>query len=189
MQIFKDWLFPLLWAAYLIYWSLAAQRVKAAVRVEDTGPRLQRLALMTVAVLLLSLPHTFALLDARWLPHNEWSFWLGAAITAAGLAFSVCGRVYLGSNWSREVTVKQGHELITSGPYALVRHPIYTGLLAGILGTAVVQGRFRSIVALLLMYVCLQTKLKLEERFMREQFGAAYEEYSRRTAALIPYIS
>lgn len=109
-------------------------------------------------------------------------------MTAGGLLFSVWGRRHLGRNWSRAVTVKQDHELITSGPYALVRHPIYTGLLLGILGSSVALGQWRGLLAFALVFIALLNKLRLEEQWMRAQFGETYVTYTRRVSALVPYL-
>ena len=86
------------------------------------------------------------------------------------------------------MTVKEGHELITSGPYALVRHPIYTGLLLAIVGCALARGEWRGLLAIALVFVVLWRKLKLEEKWMRVQFGESYETYSRKVPALVPFI-
>jgi protein-S-isoprenylcysteine O-methyltransferase Ste14 len=86
------------------------------------------------------------------------------------------------------VTVKQDHELITSGPYAFVRHPIYTGLLLAFIGSAVARGELRGVLAVLLVFGGLWYKLRHEERWMREQFGEQYDLYSKRVAALVPGI-
>jgi protein-S-isoprenylcysteine O-methyltransferase Ste14 len=98
------------------------------------------------------------------------------------------GASHLGKNWSQAVTLKEDHELITTGPYALVRHPIYTGLLLGFIGCAVARGEWRGLLAVALVFVALWRKLRLEEKWMRAQFGASYETYSRHVAALVPYI-
>src|SRR5450755_3974668 len=111
-------------------------------------------------------------------------FWIGAAVTIAGLLFAVWAREHLGRNWSRSVTIKQGHELITTGPYAVVRHPIYTGILAGLLGTAIALSQVRGFIAFLLMFLMLWLKLRMEEQWMRSQFGETYATYARETAAL-----
>ena len=85
-------------------------------------------------------------------PSAGW-FWLGLALVVLGLAFSVAARVWLGGNWSSMVTLKQDHELIRSGPYRWVRHPIYTGLLLAILGSAIALGEWRGLIALALVTV------------------------------------
>jgi len=105
-----------------------------------------------------------------------------------GLGFAVWAREHLGTNWSRSVTIKQGHELITTGPYAVVRHPIYTGILAGFLGTAIALSQMRGFIAFVLIFFALWLKLRMEEQWMRSQFGETYTTYSRHTAALVPYL-
>ena len=129
----------------------------------------------------------------RWLylqlwPVGLWPFRLGAAVTIAGLLFAVWARGYLGRNWSRSVTIKQDHELITTGPYAVVRHPIYTGILIGFLGMAIAISQVRGFIAFVLVFLALWLKLRMEEQWMRSQFGETYATYARRTAALVPYV-
>jgi len=86
------------------------------------------------------------------------------------------------------VTIKQGHELITSGPYALVRHPIYTGILTGFLGTAIALSQVRGVIGFVLIFLVLWAKLRKEEEWMRSQFGETYATYAHQTAALVPYL-
>lgn len=86
------------------------------------------------------------------------------------------------------MTIKQDHELITTGPYALVRHPIYTGILAGFLGTAIALSQVRGIVVLVLVFLVFWAKLRMEEEWMRSEFGETYGTYASQTAALVPYV-
>jgi protein-S-isoprenylcysteine O-methyltransferase Ste14 len=86
------------------------------------------------------------------------------------------------------VTVKEDHELIRGGPYALVRHPIYSGLLLAFIGSAIARAEWRGVLAVLIVLVALWRKLRLEERFMSETFGDEYRRYRAHTAALIPYL-
>ena len=151
--------------------------------------RILRVLIFLIAIVLFSTTR----IPLRWLnlpiwPVGFWPFWLGAAITVSGLLFAVWGREYLGTNWSRSVTIKQGHELITSGPYAVVRHPIYTGILTGFLGMAIAVSQVRGFIALALIFLALWIKLRLEEQWMRSQFGETYVAYARHTAALVPYL-
>jgi protein-S-isoprenylcysteine O-methyltransferase Ste14 len=86
------------------------------------------------------------------------------------------------------VTLKEGHELIISGPYARVRHPIYTGLLLAFIGSAMAIGEWRAVLAFALASLAFWRKLRLEERLMHEQFGENYQAYCQRVPALIPFV-
>jgi protein-S-isoprenylcysteine O-methyltransferase Ste14 len=100
-------------------------------------------------------------------------------------------RVRLGSNWSAMVTVKQDHELILRGPYAVVRHPIYSGFLLALAGTAIAVGEIRAFIGLGVAFIGFFLKSAAEERFMREEFSEfsdEYARYSQRVKRLIPFI-
>jgi len=189
MPLIYDYLFPAMWLSYVAYWWAKSTNVKVTERREMVASRVARLVSMACAIALLSLRSVpLPSLNERFLPHETLWFWIGAAVTAGGLLFSVWARRHLGKNWSQEVTLKEDHELIRSGPYALVRHPIYTGLLLAFIGSAVARGEWRGPIAVALVFGALWHKLKLEERWMRAQFGESYETYSRKVAALLPYI-
>ena len=189
MSLLYSYLFPAMWVGYSVYWWAMSRDVKETEREEPASSRITRLVLIICAFALLWLPRVpLSLLNERFLPLGIWCFWSGAAITAGGLLFSVWARRHLGKNWSQAVTLKEDHELITTGPYALVRHPIYTGLLLGFIGCAVARGEWRGLIAVALVFVALWRKLRLEEKWMRAQFGASYETYSRHVEALVPYI-
>jgi len=189
MPLIHKYLFAAMWLSYSAYWWAMSTNVKVTERSESAPSRLARLVAIACAVALLSLPSVpLPFLNERFVPLGALYFWSGAALAAGGLLFSVWGRRHLGKNWSQAVTVKEGHELITSGPYALVRHPIYTGLLLAFIGSAVARGEWRGLLAVVLVFGALRHKLRLEEKWMRAQFGESYEAYSRRVAALVPYI-
>jgi len=189
MPLIYEYLFPAMWIVYVVYWWAISTNVKATKRQESSVSRITRLVLVLLAVALLW-PSRFpiAVLNGRFLPPGVWCFWTGAAVTLCGLFFSVWARHRLGRNWSQAVTLKEGHELITSGPYALVRHPIYTGLLLAVLGCAIARGEWRGLVAFAMVFGELWQKLRLEEKWMREQFGESYLAYCRRVSALVPFI-
>ena len=109
-------------------------------------------------------------------------------VVILGLGFTICARIALGGNWSATVTVKHGHEIVRSGPYRWLRHPIYTGLLLAFVGCAVALGEWRGIVAVAIVWAALWRKLRLEERWLTEEFGARYSDYRRETWALIPFV-
>ena len=142
---------------------------------------------LIVGVLLVALPHLpSAVFATRILPRTLATYWTGVALVFLGLAFAVWARRHIGSNWSGTVTVKENHVLVRTGPYAWVRHPIYTGLLVAILGSAVARGELRGVWAVLLCSFAFVRKLRIEERWMRQVFGAEYERYRTTVPALIP---
>lgn len=189
MDWFYQWYFPVVWFTWFAYWQISAARVKTTARLEPLPSRILRTVLFLAAIALLTMGRIpMPWLYRHFLPQGNPTFFSGAAVTLAGLLFTVWARVHLGANWSRSVTIKQDHELITSGPYALVRHPIYTGLLVAFVGSAIAITELRGLVAFALVFVSLWYKLRLEEQWMRSQFGDAYVAYARRTAALVPGI-
>lgn len=112
----------------------------------------------------------------------------GLAMTEIGLGFAVWARLRIGKNWSRLIEVKKDHELIRTGPYGVVRHPIYAGLMLATLGTAVAYGRLSGFISFVLIAAAWGYKAKLEEAVMLEQFGADYEQYCRNVKGLIPFV-
>lgn len=112
----------------------------------------------------------------------------GLLLALVGVGFAVWARLMLGDNWSANPTLKDGHTLVRSGPYAIVRHPIYTGLLVALLGTAVERGSVRSLVALPVCVAGLWLKMLVEERIMVQWFGEEYVQYRREVRALAPFL-
>ena len=178
-----------LWLAWLVYWAVAARDAKVTQRRESAVSRAAFTAPTMLAVLLIApgtLPGGF--LCGRILPANDAVYFSGVAMLALGLLFTVWARVHLGRNWSGTVTLKQDHELIRSGPYGLVRHPIYSGLLLAFIGSAVARGEWRGFIAVVIFFAAVWRKLRLEERWMGEMFGDAYRRYSEEVSALIPWL-
>jgi protein-S-isoprenylcysteine O-methyltransferase Ste14 len=188
MEAIRASLIPTLWLAWLIYWIIAARGAKMTQRAESAASLAGHLIPLMLAWWLLwssrALPRGF--LGGHILPPNDALFFTGAAIVVAGLAFSVWARHYLGRNWSGVVTVKQDHELVRGGPYRFVRHPIYTGLLAAFVGSAVARDEWRGVLAVVIAWLALWRKLRVEERWMIEQFGDAYLRFRAEVPALIP---
>jgi protein-S-isoprenylcysteine O-methyltransferase Ste14 len=178
------------WLAYGGVWLLSAVRLKPVARVSDSGSRMsEMLILVCAAELLLGTAPKTALLDARCLPALAGLMGLGIALTAAGAVFSIVARLYLGQNWSATATIRQDHQLIRSGPYGLVRHPIYTGTLIAAIGTAIALGEIRDLLALPLVIVGFRLKARSEERLLMSNFGDRYAAYRREVrGAIIPYI-
>jgi protein-S-isoprenylcysteine O-methyltransferase Ste14 len=177
-----------LWFAWAVYWMVSAVSGKATQRRESPASRLAHVVPLIIgAVLLGSRDMPWGWLAQRLWPRSLTAYWIGVALLAAGLAFAVWARVHLGRNWSGSVSVKEGHELIRSGPYAYVRHPIYTGLLTAVLGTAIASGTMRAALGFAIITAALVRKLRTEERFMRETFPGEYARYGAQVPVLIPF--
>ena len=180
-------LIPIMWSAWALYWIISARNAKRTVRRESLASRVSHVLPLVIGVVLVALPHIpYALFDTRILSRSFATYWSGVTLVFLGLAFAVWARRHIGSNWSGTVTVKENHALVRTGPYAWVRHPIYTGLLAAILGTGIARGELRGVWALALCTVAFVSKLRTEERWMREVFGEDYERYRTAVPALIP---
>ena len=187
VQLVFRYLIAGMWIGWVVYWLLVSRRVKRTDRRESLGSRLLHvLPLLLAAGLLWARRVPVALLNERIFPRAPWVFWVGALVTALGLLFTVWARVHIGRNWSGVVTLKEGHELVDTGPYALIRHPIYTGLLVAFIGSALARGEWRGLLAVVIAWAALWRKLRLEERWMTERFGEQYVAYCQRVPVLVP---
>ena len=166
------------WIAVLIVWVVGAQRGKHTTRRESLPERTFHIV---GTVLALSLLFGF-----RELAKSNIREGIGFVLCVAGAALAIWARVLLGTNWSGMVTLKEGHELIRRGPYTFVRHPIYSGLLLAMLGTAIYNGRWEGFLGFAIAFVTWLTKSRIEERFMVDHFGDQYLRYRREVRALIP---
>ena len=189
MLWFFESFFPAVWIAFLVYWRVKAVGTKTTRRIEPVATSIMRALVFLIVIALLSIPR----IPLPWLyrqlwPSGIWSFGIGAVVAVGGLLFAVWARQQLGGNWSSAVTIKQDHELITTGPYALVRHPIYTGILTGFLGTTIALSQVRGGIGFVLILLVLWAKLRVEEDWMRSQFGETYATYAHQTAVLVPYL-
>jgi protein-S-isoprenylcysteine O-methyltransferase Ste14 len=183
------YLIPAMWLSWAAYWWISSRDVKPTVRREALWSRLSYIGPLIIAAILLSVPHMpIPILGERFVSATVGSFAVASALTGAGLLFAIWARRYLGPNWSGTVTIKEDHQLITSGPYAIVRHPIYAGLLIALVGSALAIGEWRAVVAVVLASLSFIRKLRLEERWMHQQFGDAYGAYCQRVPALFPFI-
>jgi len=113
--------------------------------------------------------------------------WIGAALTAMGIAVAIWARLYIGRNWSPRPAKKEAHELVTGGPYAVVRHPIYTGIILAASGTAL-TGTILGVILLAFAAALFLSRVRTEEQIILELFPDAYPPYQSRTKRLIPFI-
>jgi protein-S-isoprenylcysteine O-methyltransferase Ste14 len=179
--------FALIWAAWVASWIGASW----------WSARTQKRAATSTALLYHVLIGVGAVLMTPWAARGvgapplwnagEVGSYLLAAATLAGLALTWWARIHLGRLWSSAITRKENHRIVDSGPYALVRHPIYTGLIAAILASAIVEATLTALIGVALVVLGLWVKARAEERFLSGELGAdAYESYRRRVPMLLP---
>jgi len=178
------WLSVGLWMLFSVYWSVAAKDSAATKASESGTSRQLHLIAVNVALLLLVLPVPG--LTRRFLPASYLLVAAGLTIQAAFILLAVWARRHLGSNWSGEVRIATEHKLVRSGPYRFIRHPIYTAVLGMYCGTALVSGEIHALIALAIVILAYWRKIHLEERALREAFGADHEAYRRESWAWIP---
>jgi protein-S-isoprenylcysteine O-methyltransferase Ste14 len=179
----------ILWEALWLVWLIAWLRTKPTQERADVGSRLLYGLPVILAFYLMFVDNVrFGWLQTRIIPHDVLVDAVAVTLTALGAAFAIWARFYIGQNWSSAVSIKVSHQLIRTGPYASVRHPIYSGLLLAMMGTALARGEARGFLAFALLWLAFVIKSRMEEGFMRKTFGAEYEEYSRATGALVPRV-
>lgn len=186
MNIVQSIAIVLPWTLWLIYWIATSKRVKQTAQRETSNSRtLQSIPLIAGGALIIVPDLTASAWTPAWQQLHAAQF-AGFGILLAGLAFSVWARLHLGTNWSVSVTLKEDHELVRSGPYRLVRHPIYTGCLLALAGAVLIGAEWRSVAGLLLVFASLAYKVRIEESWLTRYFGPAYTQYRQEVAALIP---
>ena len=182
------WSIEAAWISFVVYWLVMAFSVKRVEKKESRSSRAAYTAIVAVAVLLFKYDLDWTPLLWRFVPDTRAWILAGVLLTYAGVALAIWARTILGGNWSSSVTVKQDHTLIRSGPYATVRHPIYSGILLAGLGTAMVIGEMHCLLGVAIGLVGFRAKSRVEEGFMIGQFGKEYEDYRQHTRALIPFV-
>ena len=184
-MIYRD-LIVALWLVLFATWAASARGNKATVYSHGQGARIAFL------VLLLALVAAEGALPAPFrrpvLPGTSEVRALSVALCASGIAFAIWARFTIGRNWSATPTLKRDHELERSGPYRLVRHPIYTGILLAGEGTLASCGSYRDLLTMAYILVAVRLKIGIEERLMLRQFPQDYPAYQRTAKALIPFV-
>src|SRR3954467_15334289 len=182
-------LLALIWIVWLVSWAIGAFfSARTEKHVRTWASRAYRIPILVGAVLLT--PWTAQALDEQrlWNPGNVVVYIL-AALTLVGTLFTWWARIHLGRFWSNAITRKEGHRVIDTGPYGIVRHPIYTGLIGAMLATAVAVATVTALLGALLIAFGLWQKARMEEGFLMTELGAdAYGPYCRRVPMLVPFL-
>jgi len=183
-------LFAALWLIFIAYWAVMAVGAKKSIRAHWRTEAGLRVAIVVLILLALRLPvfrqairnaHAYAA-GASMLMGV-----VGVALCALGIGLAIWARAYLGRNWGMPMSRKQNPELVTNGPYAYVRHPIYSGMLVAMLGSAIGESAFWSL-PLVLFGLYFVYSARKEEKLMIEQFPQQYPEYMSRTKMLVPFV-
>jgi protein-S-isoprenylcysteine O-methyltransferase Ste14 len=174
--------FAVVWAAFWLYWLVAAFSMK-----RGRVPWSRELGIRAVIVVIVILLVRSGAFRDHSLNTDAWRAGLGLVLFALGLGFAIWARVNIGCNWGTPMTQKYEPELVTGGPYHLVRHPIYSGILVAGIGTAVALS-WMWLIAVVLAGVYFIYSATVEERYMTEQFPDAYPAYKRSTKMLVPFI-
>ena len=173
-----------IWLGFIVFWSATAGRSGPARSQESKQSRALHGNLLNLGLLLLFVP--IPGLRWRYLPSNSWHVPAGLAVMAAATLFHIWARVHLGRNWSHEVRIKIDHQLVRTGPYRFIRHPVYTAILGLAFGTALVSARVISLLGALVFTFAYVRKLRIEEGALRTTFGGEWEDYRRHSWALVP---
>ncbi len=187
MAVFNT-LLSVLWIFFIAYWLISAAKSKKTIRNSTwwQGASFRFLALVVIILLFKSQAFQNLALNYDTAPH-ELAGIIGIILCVLGLALAVWARVYLGRNWGMPMSVKENPELVTSGPYKLIRHPIYTGILVAAVGSALVDGLWWLIFVIIYIAYFVYSA-QAEEKIMTKEFPNEYPAYKKRTKMLLPFI-
>jgi protein-S-isoprenylcysteine O-methyltransferase Ste14 len=177
-----------LYALFYAFWGILALNVKRSARSEAMRSQVTH-QLLVIAAYALALWDRLGVgpLGVRFEPDGAPFGVAGLLIQAAGLALAAWARLLLGRNWGGSTAIKEQHQFVRSGPYAIVRHPIYAGIALAMAGTAIAVGKWRGVVAVVLVVIAFLYRINLEESYLNDEFGGEYVRYQREVKALIPF--
>jgi protein-S-isoprenylcysteine O-methyltransferase Ste14 len=178
-----------MWFITFIYWLISAFSVKKSVKKESGWERILYIFCVLLAFsLLFGNYFSFSFLNQQILPQSGYWKIAGMILCATGLIFAVMARIWLGENWSGRITIKENHELIQSGPYAITRNPIYSGFLLAFTGCSMSLGLLKGYLGIFFLVGCILMKISKEETFMQEVFGEKFRDYRTKVKRLVPLI-
>jgi protein-S-isoprenylcysteine O-methyltransferase Ste14 len=176
------------WIVFVVYWAVAAMRTRRTQKRESAGSRYSVMVLLFTGYGLIFLSEKIrtGVLHAQIVAPNAPFAMTGVVLTWLGIGLALWARWHLAENWSGRITIKEGHELIRTGPYAHLRHPIYSGLDLATIGTVLVINRWGCLMGAVLVIVAYWIKARKEEAMLSTRFGEAFQEHCRRTGFLFP---
>lgn len=176
------------WVIFLIYWIIGAFRTRPTHEEESFASRYLVVLLEVAGYLLVFNRSTeIGFLGKRFIPRTLTGAVLGVLLTWLGIGLAIWARYHLAEYWSARVTIKEGHQLIRTGPYAHFRHPIYSGLILATIGSALVIGKWRCVLGLVLTVLGYCIKARKEEEMLTQQFGDAFREHQKHAGFLLPH--
>jgi protein-S-isoprenylcysteine O-methyltransferase Ste14 len=177
------------WAIALMVWIPGSLSNKRSVRKQQLQARAVQLALGVLVGLLIAGQGLFkGLGTAAVMPQTGLTSVIAVILTLGDIGFALGSRFALGRKWSANVTIKENHDLVRTGPYAIVRYPIYSGFLFALLGTTVARGTSGAFVGFGILVLLFCLKIRTEEQFMVEQFGSKYQAYRSQVKQLVPFL-
>jgi protein-S-isoprenylcysteine O-methyltransferase Ste14 len=176
------------WIIFLAYWLISALAVKRTAEPQSLLSATAHRIPVALGWFLLAYQGLPPPMNWMLMPRTDWARFIGVVVCVFGLYVTIWARRTLAGNWSSNVTFKKGHELVKTGPYRFVRHPIYTGLLVMCLGSAIEIGRLRCFPSLVVVGIGFWIKLKQEERLLLRHFPDEYPNYQKRVKALVPFV-
>ena|SRR5579885_3014541 len=176
-----------IWSIFGIYWLAAGFKAKQARTSEMPLYRIVRLLILVI---------TFTLLFAKWTAIGPLGAWfrprsqslldVGFVLAICGIALALWARIHLGQYWSDKVVLKVDHQLVRTGPYARLRHPIYSGVLLGVAGTALVLGEWRGVLAFVILLINYSIKARREDEILARAFEASFHDHKSHAGFLLP---
>jgi protein-S-isoprenylcysteine O-methyltransferase Ste14 len=175
------------WIVFLLYWIVSAIRTRVTVQTESFASRYFIVLIETVGfVLLFRHAAGIGFLGERFMHRTLASAIVGSILTWMGIGLAIWARYHLADYWSARITIKEDHQLIRTGPYARLRHPIYSGIILAAIGSAVVIDQWRCVLAVCLILTGYCIKARKEEAMLTQQFGESFREHQKHAGFLIP---
>lgn len=175
-----------MWIVWGVYWFISSRSAKIAVKQESGAGRFLHLALMTIGISLFVVRFDLGPLNHHFLPNTPSTNLASVLLVADGVGLSVWARYHLGQYWSSSVSLKEDHRIIETGPYAYLRHPIYSGIILAIMGSFLSTATYRALLGFAVIVTALCVKATREEHLLSGELGSAYTDYRRHTGFLMP---